>query len=84
MSLDKEVAAGEIAGVFVKDAGGISRRVQNVAVLVEHGEGVAMFERARPGFLKRRCRRDVEGRGLVSVGSSGLQNFVHEANLPSP
>src|SRR5690606_12549450 len=59
-AVDQQLQPGEIAGVPMVDAFGTALGGNDVAVVVEHREGVAVLERARPPILQRSGCRYVE------------------------
>ena len=58
--VDQQLQAGQEARVLVIEPLGAALAGHDVAVVVEHAEGVAVLEGARPPLLQRRGRRDVE------------------------
>ncbi len=64
VAFESEVQAGEMARVVVEEPGRVARHLDRVAELVEHGEGVAVLERAPARRGERDDRRDDERRAL--------------------
>ena len=71
LAVDQQFQPGEIAGVLVEQPVRPPERVEDIAVVVEHGEGIGMLDRSGPAVGQGTDRRNVE---LMRVGNAGSGN----------
>ena len=60
LSPDGQIVMREIPGVAMEQALGAARPREHIAIVIEHGEGIAVLQGSWPPFLQGGCRRDEE------------------------
>ena len=60
LSPDGQIVMREIPGVAMEQALGAARPREHIAIVIEHGEGIAVLQGSWPPLLQGGCRRDEE------------------------